>query len=671
MFNARHLAGWSACGHLRLVTPAAQHSRRSTTLSRRISGALPAALPVALALPAPLHAVAELVGAQCHVPGYCAPSDISLMLKSSLKPAPPLTTPPHPPPSHPPPPLANPSPMLTPLYNLSEVPPSLPSSQLSLPSQPLSPGRPDIPAAGSGTPEPSNLATPSGAQLAGPWPTSTAPGPPGDPPGVQPLSAGLVGQGSQLDQALGGVGHLPGLSALDILISEQAAQQLPPLPTSFPALPALQLPKYQQVKLSNGLRVYLVEDHTVPLLRGSLLIRAGQWASPPDKVGLASAALNVQRAGGSLQHPAPGLDDTLEVLAAGVEAGAGPQSLTLDFFCSSEDVQTVVQLFAEVLMSPAMPDDRLQLYKDQVANLLEHQNDRPQGIARRELQKLMYGKDSVYARQPTMAGIQSITRQDLLNFIADWERPDSAVLGVVGDFSPLDMVSLLERQLGAWHPAPGQPPTPRKVQQSAEPLAPAAKHAGLLYVVDRPGLAQASVVVAEPGVRLEEPDSYPLEVLSTAFNSFGGQLFDQSREGLAYSVSGGWDSPPSRPGLFVAEFLTSLRRVLGQARDTLPTPELLAAAKDQTLNAFVFNFASVSAQLQRTLVYDLLELPSDLLFRYKAGIEAVEAEDVLRAARAHLHPEQQVTVVVADAQKVQPQLRAAGLEPMTLELDPL
>ncbi|GFH25412.1 LuxS/MPP-like metallohydrolase, partial [Haematococcus lacustris] len=218
------------------------------------------------------------------------------------------------------------------------------------------------------------------------------------------------------------------------------------------------------------------------------------------------------------------------------------QSLTLDFFCSSEDVQTVVQLFAEVLMSPAMPDDRLQLYKDQVWGPWR-----------------------------------------------DWERPDAAVLGVVGDFSPLDMVSLLERQLGAWHPAPGQPPTPRKVQQSAEPLAPAAKHAGLLYVVDRPGLAQASVVVAEPGVRLEEPDSYPLEVLSTAFNSFGGQLFDQirSREGLAYS--------------------------------------------------FVFNFASVSAQLQRTLVYDLLELPSDLLFRYKAGIEAVEAGDVLRAARAHLH----------------------------------
>ncbi|GFH09041.1 LuxS/MPP-like metallohydrolase [Haematococcus lacustris] len=210
------------------------------------------------------------------------------------------------------------------------------------------------------------------------------------------------------------------------------------------------------VELSNGLRVYLVEDHTVPLLRGSLLIRAGQWASPPDKVGLASAALN---------------------------------SLTLDFFCSSEDVQTVVQLFAEVLMSPAMPDDRLQLYKDQMCDTNPAVDDG--AVAN------------------------------------DWERPDAAVLGVVGDFSPLDMVSLLERQLGAWHPAPGQPHTPRKVQQNAEPLAPAAKHAGLLYVVDRPGLAQASVVVAEPGVRLEEPDSYPLEVLSTAFNSFGGQLFDQ------------------------------------------------------------------------------------------------------------------------------------------------
>jgi zinc protease len=66
---------------------------------------------------------------------------------------------------------------------------------------------------------------------------------------------------------------------------EDVVARLPPLPTEFPPLPPLALPKYQQVTLKNGLRVFLLEDHELPVVRGSLLMRGGQRASPPDKVG--------------------------------------------------------------------------------------------------------------------------------------------------------------------------------------------------------------------------------------------------------------------------------------------------------------------------------------------------------------------------------------------------
>lgn len=66
--------------------------------------------------------------------------------------------------------------------------------------------------------------------------------------------------------------------------------------------------------------------------------------------------------------------------------------------------------------------------------------------------------------------------------------------------------------------------------------------------------AQASVAAAEPGISLSDPDVFALDSLDSVFNSFGGQLFDtlRSREGLAYSVAGGWDSPPDHQGLFLA-----------------------------------------------------------------------------------------------------------------------
>ncbi|GFR43895.1 hypothetical protein Agub_g5025, partial [Astrephomene gubernaculifera] len=202
----------------------------------------------------------------------------------------------------------------------------------------------------------------------------------------------------------------------------------------------------------------------------------------------------------------------------------------------------------------------------------------------------------------------------------------------------------------------------------------------VVYLVDRPGLTQATVLVGEPGIPLSDPDLFPLDVLGGVFNSFGGQLFDtlRSRQGLAYSVAGGWDSPPDHTGLFLAggqtsspgEFLTSLRRLLQRATaaSSGPSASELAAAQAETLNSFAFNFASSAAQLQRILVYDLLGLPQDFLFRYQRGIAAVGRGAVLRAAAAHLHPGAQAVVVVADGGRVRAGLEAAGYEVVELGL---
>lgn len=83
-------------------------------------------------------------------------------------------------------------------------------------------------------------------------------------------------------------------------------------------------------------------------------------------------------------------------------------------------------------------------------------------------------------------------------------------------------------------------------------------------------------------------------------------------------------------------------------RDEAPTQKVLDTAKAQTLNSFVFNFASTTTQLQRVLVYSLLGLPQDYLMQYKTGIEKVTSQDIQQAAQRHLHPRQQIVVIAAD-----------------------
>ena len=87
-----------------------------------------------------------------------------------------------------------------------------------------------------------------------------------------------------------------------------------------------------------------------------------------------------------------------------------------------------------------------------------------------------------------------------------------------------------------------------------------------------------------------------------------------------------------------------------EVRDEAPTQKVLDTAKAQTLNSFVFNFASTTTQLQRVLIYSLLGLPQDYLMQYKTGIEKVTSADIQHAAQRHLHPANQTVVIAADQQ---------------------
>ena len=98
----------------------------------------------------------------------------------------------------------------------------------------------------------------------------------------------------------------------------------------------------------------------------------------------------------------------------------------------------------------------------------------------------------------------------------------------------------------------------------------------------------------------------------------------------------------------VSHVINSIDWYMQEARDVAPTQKMLDTAKAQTLNSFVFNFASTTTQLQRALIYSLLGLPSDYLTQYKAGIEQVTSEDVRNAAQHHLHPSDLTIVVAAD-----------------------
>lgn len=433
---------------------------------------------------------------------------------------------------------------------------------------------------------------------------------------------------------------------------------------AFPPLPELQLPDYTHFELDNGMQVYLMEDHELPLVAGQALFHTGARLEPSNKTGLASLTGTVMRSGGTRQHPADELNQRLEQKAAAVESEISNTSGTVGFNSLSEDLTAVVGLFAEVIREPAFAADQLDLAKQQLRGSIARRNDDPSSISSREFRKLVYGATSPYSRTVEYATLDQIERSDLTSFYRQYFRPDNMILGISGDFDTANLKALIEQEFGDW-----QVTEPLKIA----PLPPVtqAETRGLFFV-EQSQLNQSYIQMGHLGGQLNDPDFAALDVLNSVLNGFGGRLFNQvrSREGLAYSVYGVWSPRYDYPGLFVAggqtrseatvPLIQALKTQINKVRTEPISPEELRYAQESTINSFIFNFEDPQQTLSRLLGYEYYDYPQDFIFQYLQGVKATTIEDVLRVAQQYLRPENLVTLVVGNQVAIEPPLTSLG-----------
>ena len=227
----------------------------------------------------------------------------------------------------------------------------------------------------------------------------------------------------------------------------------------FPPLNQPQPPVAQRVELDNGMIIYLLEDHELPIVDISARIRTGAIYEPGDKIGLAAITGAVMRTGGTASKTGDELDEILENLAASVEVGIGDDSGTASMSVLKEDLDTGLEILADVLMNPAFREDKIELEKVQHRSAIARRNDDPGSITSREFGKLIYGADSPYARTTEYDTINSITRDDLVAFHAKYFRPNNTILGVLGDFNSEEILGKIREAFKGWQPGKSTCPT--------------------------------------------------------------------------------------------------------------------------------------------------------------------------------------------------------------------
>jgi zinc protease len=432
----------------------------------------------------------------------------------------------------------------------------------------------------------------------------------------------------------------------------------------YPKLSEIQIPKVERVTLRNGMRLFLLEDHELPLVDISLRIRTGSMYEPADKIGLASITGEVMRTGGTTTKTGDEIDEELESIAASVETGIGLSSGSASMSVLKQDLDTGLAVLADVLMNPAFRQDKIELAKMQHRSMISRRNDNVRAIAGREYDKLIYGPASVYARQEEYATIDNISRDDLVAFHKKYYGPNNAMLAVWGDFDTKQMIDKIEKAFEGWQKVDIDLPKPPPVRYEFRKT---------VNEIRKDDVNQSNIYLGHIGGLMSDPDYFALIVMNRILGGgFTGRLFKnvRSREGLAYSVFGAYSASYEYPGEFyvgcqtksesTVHAIRAMIKEVEKMQESQVTDEELALAKDSFLNSFVFNFDSKGEIVNRLMTYEFYGYPADFLQKTKASIEKVTKADVLGVAREHLKPDQVQILVVGRPTDFDEPLSALG-----------
>jgi zinc protease len=462
------------------------------------------------------------------------------------------------------------------------------------------------------------------------------------------------------------------LLTTSVVVAQKPDRSVPPKPA---APPALKLPPIQKQKLANGLAVWIIEQHEVPLVQVNLLIKAGSAADPAGKFGLASMTAAMLDEGAGTKS-ALELADAIEFLGAQLGTSSTFDSSSVRLSAPVARLADALPLVADVALRPTFPAAELErLRKERLTRLLQARDD-PAAIMEFAFPRIVFGEKHRYGT-PAAGGaaeVKGFTLDDLRGFHQANYRPEHATLLVVGDVNAATVMPLLERTFGTWKgtgAAGPQTPIPAAAQLTKRQI----------YLIDKPGAAQSQIRIGWIGVPRSTPDYPTIQVLNTMLGgSFTSRLNTNLRETHGYSY-GAFSSFEERisPGAFSAragvqtdktaealkEFFVELTGML----KPVPADEL-DKAKNYVALGFPAEFESTGDLAQKMEEQVVHNLPDEYFPSYIRSVVQATGPGVEKAAARYIQPDKFAVVIVGDRKVIEAGIKALNLGPiefMTVE----
>jgi zinc protease len=432
----------------------------------------------------------------------------------------------------------------------------------------------------------------------------------------------------------------------------------------------VKLPRPVETVLSNGINVMILEDHRFPLVTVQFDINgAGPLYEPSNQPGLAGATARLLDEG-TKTRTSKQIAEQIDSLGARLSASATFGSGSTDLIASglSDTFEQWFALTTDVLLHPSFPAEELAQYQERTKPALLQQRSQPNFLANQTLNRALYGTYPASIVSATPESLDSLTSAKL----ADWHdkhyAPQNTILAISGDVQAATLIPKLRHWLGEWQRS--------KASVTFHAGPPPATN-GKVYLVDRPGSVQTTLLMGNLAIVRGDPDYPALVVLNEVLGAgSASRLFLNLREekGYTYGVysnliarkyAGPWtaggDLRTEVTGGAMTEFLRELNRI----RDEKVPDQELGAAKHSVVARFALSLESPQQLIGYAITRKAYNFRGDYWDKYPAQIAAINADDIQRVAKKYINTATMQVVAVGDASKIETILEKYGPVEMT------
>ena len=423
--------------------------------------------------------------------------------------------------------------------------------------------------------------------------------------------------------------------------------------------PVINIKKPQIFVLENGLKVMIVENHKLPRVTFNLALDNEPFIEG-NKKGVDELTSNLI-GNGSFEITKDEFHEEIDFLGANIDFSShGAYATSL-----SKYAERTLELLADGTLNPNFTQEELDKEKSKLVERLKSQEKSVASISHRVVDALTFGTSHPYGEYMTEQTLERVTLEDIKSNYKKYFVPENAYLVIIGDIKFKNIKPVVEKLFGSW-----------KKNSTPKLTYPAPQNVTFTQInfVDVPNAVQSEIsLVNTINLKMNDPDFFPAVIANHILGGgYNGYLNMNLREKNAWTYgassnigSGKYVSKliatsavrSTATDSAVIEFIKEIKRI----RTEKVTSEILSEVKAGFIGRFVMQVEKPQAVARYALNIETENLPVDFYENYIKTINAVTADDVLRAANKYFLIDNTRIVIAGKGAEVLPGLEKLGI----------